>query len=308
MAALSWILVIVAWLRDKLRTGWQILLLAFLLRRHPVHYRQPKSCAEKKHYYHYSRKPEWVKRKIIYLKARYPYMGCRTLANLFNQIYTEKRKMTVGKTYISRVIQQHRYEIQVLRRRIKNRKPKPQSKNLIWGIDLTQVRDTNNQPHTLLGIIDHGTRACVALERIPDKTSFTLLRFICDMAERYGKPKIIRTDNESVFTSRLFRLGLWLMRIKHQRTEKHCPWQNGYIERFFGTLKAAICKIAIAHNELPQRLLEFRFHYNHVRPHQNLNGKIPAQVWGGYRPHAATKGHWISLWGDVLSGYYLLPD
>jgi putative transposase len=184
MAALSWILVIVAWLRDKLRTGWQILLLAFLLRRHPVHYRQPKSCAEKKHYYHYSRKPEWVKRKIIYLKARYPYMGCRTLANLFNQIYTEKRKMTVGKTYISRVIQQHRYEIQVLRRRIKNRKPKPQPKNRTWGIDLTQVRDTNNQPHTLLGIIDHGTRACVALERIPDKTSFTLLRFICDMAER----------------------------------------------------------------------------------------------------------------------------
>src|SRR5690606_15470251 len=145
--------------------------------------------AEQKHCCRQLRKPEWVKRKIIYLKARYPDMGCRTLASIFNQMYAQKRKMTVGKTYVSNIIQQYRYDIQALRRHIKNRKPKPQSKNLIWGIDLTQVRDADNQPHTLLGIVDHGTRACVALERIPDKTSFTLLRFICDMAERYGKPK-----------------------------------------------------------------------------------------------------------------------
>lgn len=308
MQILYWILVVSTSLKHVLRTSWRVVLLAVRLNQNPVHYRKPKPSTEQKPYYRQSRKPEWVKHKIIYLKARYPDMGCRTLATIFNQMYAQKRKMTVGKTYVSNVIQQHQYEIQVLRCHIKNRKPKTLPKNLIWGIDLTQMQDTDSQSHTLFGIVDHGTRACVALERIPDKASFTLLRFICDMAERYGKPKIIRTDNESVFTSWLFRLGLWLMRVKHQRTEKHCPWQNGRIERLFGTLKAAIRQITIVHNELPQRLAEFRFHYNHVRPHQNLDGKTPAQVWNGHQPHAATKGRWISLWGDVLSGYYLLPD
>ena len=40
----------------------------------------------------------------------------------------------------------------------------------------------------------------------------------------------------SIFTSRLFRFGMWCLKIRHQRTEIACPWQNGRIERFFGTL------------------------------------------------------------------------
>ena len=32
-------------------------------------------------------------------------------------------------------------------------------------------------------------------------------------------------------------LALRLMGIRHQRIDPHCPWQNGRIERFFGTLK-----------------------------------------------------------------------
>jgi hypothetical protein len=145
MQVLYWIQVVLAWLRRALRISLRILLLAFWLNQNPDHYRKPKPSAEQKHCCRQLRKPEWVKRKIIYLKARYPDMGCRTLANIFNQMYAEKRKMTVGKTYVSNIIQQYRYDIQALRRHIKNRKPKTLPKNLIWGIDLTQVRDTDYQ-------------------------------------------------------------------------------------------------------------------------------------------------------------------
>jgi transposase InsO family protein len=55
--------------------------------------------------------------------------------------------------------------------------------------------------------------------------------------QRFGAPKCVRTDNEAVFTSRLFRLGLHLLGIRHQRTAPFAPWQNGRIERFFGTFK-----------------------------------------------------------------------
>jgi hypothetical protein len=64
-----------------------------------------------------------------------------------------------------------------------------------------------------------------------------ILRALLDVIERFGAPKYVRTDNEAVFTSRLFRLGLRLLGIRHQRTAPFAPWQNGRIERFFGTFK-----------------------------------------------------------------------
>jgi len=33
-------------------------------------------------------------------------------------------------------------------------------------------------------------------------------------------------------------------------------------------------------------LSEFRFFYNHVRPHQNLAGLTPAEAWAGAAPFA----------------------
>ena len=35
----------------------------------------------------------------------------------------------------------------------------------------------------------------------------------------------------------------WALGIRHQRTEPHCPWQNGRVERFFGTLKASLDRL-----------------------------------------------------------------
>jgi len=102
------------------------------------------------------------------------------------------------------------------------------------------VRDTTNTPHTPLGLLDNGTRASLSLTALADKASITLLRQVLEVIETYGKPRAIRTDNEAVFVSRLFRFGLWAMGIQHQRTNKCCPWMNGRIERFFGTFKAKL--------------------------------------------------------------------
>ena len=56
----------------------------------------------------------------------------------------------------------------------------------------------------------------------------------------YGRPQFLRTDNEAVLVSRFFRLGLWLLGIRQQRIEPGCPWQNGRVERFIGTVKRAL--------------------------------------------------------------------
>ena len=88
-----------------------------------------------------------------------------------------------------------------------------------------------------LGIVDHGSRRSLFLRAIASKFSWQLLSWLCQTIDQFGKPRAIRTDNERCFTSSLFALGLKLLGMLDPRIDKGCPWQNGRIERFFGTLK-----------------------------------------------------------------------
>lgn len=180
-------------------------------------------------------KPAWVKQEVLRLKALMPGGGCRKLADCFNRRYGFSRRMTVGKSFVSNTVSKHLYEIQVLRKQIKNARPKSVPLNWVWGMDLTGKPDTSGRLHMLLGIVEHGSRAALCLEALPNKLSWTLLGHLFLAIGRYGKPRFVRTDNEAVFTSRLFRLALFIFGIRNQTTDLHCPWQNGRVERFFGT-------------------------------------------------------------------------
>jgi len=167
-------------------------------------------------------KPEWVKREVIRLKALIPQAGCRTIAHTYNQLHQHKG-MSVGKSYVNETIKKHQYEIQILRRKIKHKRPKPLPLNLIWGVDMTGKTDATGKLHNIFAIVEHQSRACFSLSALADKTSITLLETLIAAIKLYGKPKIIRTDNEAVFTSSLFRLGLWMLGINYQTTEVACP-------------------------------------------------------------------------------------
>lgn len=253
-------------------------------------------------------KPAWVKREVLRLKALMPDGTCRKIKDCFNQRFECSRRMTVGKTYVSETIRKHCYEIQVLRKQIKNAKPRSVPLNWVWGMDLTGKVDVQGKLHMLLGILDHGSRALLCLRVLPDKSSWTLLGELFLAIGQYGKPRFVRTDNEAVFTSRVFRLALFLSGIRHQTTDLHCPWQNGRIERCFGTLKERLDRLAVASfDALSMALTEFRFFYNHVRPHQNLQGRTPAQAWAGVNPYITRfkQEFWFETWDGLLQGYYL---
>ena len=129
----------------------------------------------------------------------------------------------------------------------------------------------------------------------------------------------IRTDNERCFTSPSFSQALKNLGIHHQTTELHCPWQNGRIERLFGTLKQQLNQIHIQSAEHLQSLLdEFKYWYNTIRMHQHLGYQTPHEVWQQQRQSPAasktprdqqasqvTRLTWWTGWGGMLGGFQL---
>ena len=237
-----------------------------------------------------------------------PHSGCRKIADCFNRRFALARQMTVGKSYVSDMVRMHHYEIAILRRQIKNAKPKTVAHNFIWALDLTGKATLDGQTLLVLAILEHASRAALTLEALHSKSSWTLVGRLVTSIKRYGKPKMIRTDNETIFTSRVFCLSLFVLGIRHQRTDLHCPWQNGRVERFFGTLKTSLDQLAVtSFDALNSALGEYRFYYNHVRSHQNLGGATPAETWTGVNPYVTRfkQEYWFEAWDGLLSGYYL---
>ena len=227
-------------------------------------------------------KPKWVRDEVIRLKALMPEAGCRTIAHTFNRRWKSCRQMTVSKTYVADTCRRHQYLIYEARRKLKHRIPRPIPRNRVWGCDLLTKTDRQGQPHLALAILDHASRACLRLQRLPDKSSLTVIRELIEAVKHYGRPQYLRTDNEAVLVSRWFRFGLWILGIQQQRIQPGCPWQNGRVERFIGTVKRDLRQeVLISREDLEDKLTTIRQWYNHDRPHDHLQGRTPAEVWAG---------------------------
>ena len=233
-------------------------------------------------------KPRWVKQEIIRLKALMPAAGCRSIAHHFNRRWKPHRQMTVSKTYVADTIRRNQYLIYTARRKKKHRIPRPMGRNRVWGCDLLVKTDASGQPHLALAILAHASRACLRLQRLADNSSWRLLQELVHAVKQYGRPHFVRTDNEAVLVSRTFRFGLWLLDIRQQRIDPGCPWQNGRVERFIGTVKRVLQQEALTGDrDLARKLTRIRQWYNHQRPHDHLQGRTPAEVWAGIDVFAA---------------------
>jgi putative transposase len=105
---------------------------------------------------------------------------------------------------------------------------------------------------------------------------------------QYGLPDIIRSDNGPPFSTTaragVSALALWWLRlgIHPERIQPGKPGQNGRHERMHRTLKDSTASPPRATLLLQQAAFDaFRQQFNHVRPHESLGQKRPANF---YRP------------------------
>ena len=210
----------------------------------------------------------------------------RQLAATFNRIYFAKTGVSVGRTWVRELLMKHAYEQLHLQKTLKHRIPLPMARNVIWGIDTTCIRDKVGQQHLVLGVIDHGSRRNLTLQHVKRFNAWTFLGYLFLAFGKYGRPKAIKTDNHAVLHSALVADVLRQCRVKRRFSEPGKPWQNGRIERFFGTLKAELRHYVVNDQKhLLQSMAGFQFWYNVTRAHQHLHGWTPMEAWSGIDPH-----------------------
>ncbi|MFZ6682148.1 DDE-type integrase/transposase/recombinase [Undibacterium sp. Tian12W] len=129
-----------------------------------------------------------------------------------------------------------------------------------WCLDGTAKVDASATQHFILGMMDHGTHLNLLLARLESATSESILEQLASAIRMFGKPKLIRTDNASVFRSSKLKKVMSRLGIRQEFSKPGKPWQNGSIKRLFLTLKEKLNLITPVNVWLDARLFAGRFY------------------------------------------------
>ena len=154
---------------------------------------------------------------------------------------------------------------------------RPQHSNHIWSIDFVHDKLTNGRSYKMLTVIDEYTREALCVAVRPKMNANDVLDVLFDLILKRGKPRFIRSDNGTEFIAE--HLQTWLRKVGIEPIQIYpgSPWENGYNERFNGTLRNEVLNVEWFHtvHQAQTAINVWLRQYNHIRPHHGLNMRPP---------------------------------
>ena len=149
--------------------------------------------------------------------------------------------------------------------------------NHIWSVDFVQDRLFRGRRYKMLTVIDEYTRQCITVNAQFQLTSQEVLETLSECFIRHGKPKYIRSDNGSEFKAGVLQAWLRTVNVEPIYIYPGSPWENGYNERFNGTLRHEVLgpEAFYSLDEARCVITQWIHQYNHIRPHQSLDHRPP---------------------------------
>jgi len=221
-----------------------------------------------------------LRRALIKLAKRYGRYGYRKIAALLRM-----EGWTVNHKKVERIWREEGLQLpkrHKKRRRLYHKdssviRLRPLHQNHIWSVDFVHDKLSSGRSYKMLTVLDEYTRQALCVEVKPKMGSADVLEALYRLLLKYGKPEYIRSDNGSEFIAAALQLWLRKVGIKPIQIYPGSPWENGYNERFNGTLRHEVLNaewftsVRQAQTVINMWLKE----YNHIRPHQSLNMRPP---------------------------------
>jgi len=175
-----------------------------------------------------------------------------------------------------------------IRRRAKKRLParvkqvlfQPENINQVWSIDFMCDSLWDGRRFRLLNIVDDYNREVLKIEVDTSLPTQRVIRVLEQIELTRGLPQMIRVDNGPEFISS--KLDDWCKdhKITLVFIQPGKPMQNGYVERFNGSIRKELLNAYVFKTlpEVREKLEEWRIDYNQNRPHKALNYLTPADL------------------------------
>ena len=117
---------------------------------------------------------------------------------------------------------------------------RPTHPNHVWSIDFVHDKLCNGRSYKMLTVLDEYTRQALAVAVRTRMGADDVLEALYPLLLRHGTPEYIRSDNGPEFVAQAMQDWLARVGIKPIRIYPGSPWENGYNERFNGTLRREV--------------------------------------------------------------------
>ena len=129
---------------------------------------------------------------------------------------------------------------------------RPQYQNHIWSVVRTRcsnrwrsaltVHDklSSGRPYKMLTVLDEYTREALSVTVQAKMGAADVLEVLYRLILKHGKPEHIRSDNGKEFVAGSLQDWLRKVGITPLQIYPGSPWENGYNERFNGTLRCEV--------------------------------------------------------------------
>jgi transposase InsO family protein len=148
----------------------------------------------------------------------------------------------------------------------------------VWTYDFMSVRTVNGTGLRILNVVDEFTRVCVGSHVAYSIGATEVRRALEPIFAAHGRPLLMRSDNGREFIAATLQAWLREQGVTPIFVAKASPQQNGFIERFNGSMRDELLNREVFRSLTEARVVvaNWVWHYNNERPHSGLEMKTPA--------------------------------
>ena len=151
--------------------------------------------------------------------------------------------------------------------------------NASWSMDFMADQLFNGTRFRVLTLVDNFSRESLAAEVGQRFTGEEVCAVLDRLAAQRGLPLEIRVDNGPEFTSKAMDLWAYAHEVKLDFSRPGKPTDNAFIESFNGQLRKECLNQHwfLSLGDAKQKIAEWKFEYNEIRPHGSLGNHAPKQ-------------------------------
>jgi transposase InsO family protein len=234
-----------------------------------------------------SRVHELTKRTILMLKQANPEWGCQRISDML----LRGPALPASAAAVARVLHEAGYQVEEVTTHPhpdKQRQFERATPNELWQTDLfTFVLKRQNRRVYMVAFMDDNSRFITGYGIHASQSAALVLEVVRTAIVAHGTPQEMLTDNGSQYVTwrgtSAFHREMDKRGIKHIVAKPQRPQTLGKIERFWGTLWRECIETSVFFDleDARRRIGHFIDYYNFQRPHQGIDGLVPADRFFG---------------------------